>query len=178
MTENMWSYNPESHYNPGTNLVGFKVEAGDGHIGKVDEATAEVGSSYIVVDTGPWIFGKAVLLPAGTVVRVDMKEEKVHVNLTKEQIKNSPSTTRTSTAATPPTARRSASTTAARWASDRLVRRAVLTGTVRLGWCSSGGSMPEFTALCARRPPSLLPPREHHTAFSRRPAAAQSAARA
>ncbi|CAM5621313.1 PRC-barrel domain-containing protein [Streptomyces avidinii] len=90
MTENLWSYNPESHYNPGTNLVGFKVEASDGHIGKVDEATAEVGSSYLVVDTGPWIFGKEVLLPAGTVVRVDMKEEKVHVNLTKEQIKNSP----------------------------------------------------------------------------------------
>ncbi|MGW7317209.1 PRC-barrel domain-containing protein [Streptomyces sp. NPDC054865] len=90
MIENMWRYNPESHYNPGTNLVGFKVEASDGHIGKVDEATEDVDSSYIVVDTGPWIFGKEVLLPAGTVVRVDMKEEKVLVNLTKEQIKDSP----------------------------------------------------------------------------------------
>ncbi|MGW7312528.1 PRC-barrel domain-containing protein [Streptomyces sp. NPDC054865] len=90
MTERMWSYNPESHYTPGTRLVGFKVEASDGHIGKVDEATEEVGSSYIVVDTGPWIFGKEVLLPAGTVVRVDAKEEKIMVSLTKEQIKNSP----------------------------------------------------------------------------------------
>ncbi|MCY0937567.1 PRC-barrel domain-containing protein [Streptomyces sp. H34-S4] len=86
----MWNYNPESHYAPGAQLVGFKVEATDGHIGKVDEATEEVGSSYIVVDTGPWIFGKEVLLPAGTVVRVDMDEEKVLVNRTKEQIKNAP----------------------------------------------------------------------------------------
>lgn len=86
----MWSYNPESHYTSGTRLVGFKVEASDGHIGKVDEATEEVGASYIVVDTGPWIFGKEVLLPAGTVVHVDMKEEKIQVNLTKDQIKDSP----------------------------------------------------------------------------------------
>ncbi|MEU9182069.1 PRC-barrel domain-containing protein [Streptomyces sp. NPDC048550] len=86
----MWSYNPESHYTPGTSLVGFKVDASDGHIGKVDEATEEVGSSYIVVDTGPWIFGKHVLLPAGTVVRVDTKEETINVSLTKDQIKESP----------------------------------------------------------------------------------------
>lgn len=86
----MWSYDPESHYKPGISLVGFKVEASDGHIGKVDEATEEVGSAYIVVDTGPWIFGKHVMLPAGTVVRVDVKEEKINVNLTKDQIKDSP----------------------------------------------------------------------------------------
>ncbi|MFJ3841332.1 PRC-barrel domain-containing protein [Streptomyces sp. NPDC090054] len=86
----MWSYNPESHYTPGTRLIGFKVEASDGHIGKVDEHTEDVGSSYIVVDTGPWIFGKEVLLPAGTIVRVDAKEEKILVNLTKDQIKDSP----------------------------------------------------------------------------------------
>ncbi|MEJ8641640.1 PRC-barrel domain-containing protein [Streptomyces sp. MS1.HAVA.3] len=86
----MWSYNPESHYTPGTSLVGFKVEASDGSIGKVDEDTDEVGASYIVVDTGPWIFGKEVLIPAGTVVRVDVPEKTVNVNLTKEQIKDSP----------------------------------------------------------------------------------------
>ena len=44
------------------------MEAVDGGIGKIDEAskideaTYDVGSSYIVVDTGPWFFGKKVLL--------------------------------------------------------------------------------------------------------------------
>ena len=46
------------------NLVGFSVEALDGGIGKIDAATNEVSASYIVVDTGPWIFGKKVMLPA------------------------------------------------------------------------------------------------------------------
>ncbi|MCX5584012.1 PRC-barrel domain-containing protein [Streptomyces erythrochromogenes] len=90
MTDDMWSYNPASHYTPGTSLVGFKVEASDGSIGKVDEDTDEVGASYIVVDTGPWIFGKEVLIPAGTVVRVDIEEKTINVNLTKDQIKDSP----------------------------------------------------------------------------------------
>ncbi|MGW7312050.1 PRC-barrel domain-containing protein [Streptomyces sp. NPDC054865] len=90
MSANMWSYPPESSHTPGTRLIGFKVEASDGHIGKVDEHTEDVGASYLVVDTGPWIFGKHVLIPAGTVVRVDVKEEKIHVNLTKDQIKDSP----------------------------------------------------------------------------------------
>ena len=46
-------------------LTGFSVEALDGSIGKIDEASNEVGASYLVVDTGPWIFGKKVMLPAG-----------------------------------------------------------------------------------------------------------------
>ena len=73
-----------------TDLVGYDVEATDGHIGKIDEATYEVGSSYVVVDTGPWIFGKKVMLPAGIVQRVDEADEKVWVNRTKEQIKSAP----------------------------------------------------------------------------------------
>ena len=52
------------------NLTGFKVHAVDGDIGKIDEATREVGGGYVVVDTGPWIFGKKVLLPAGVAVRI------------------------------------------------------------------------------------------------------------
>ena len=74
----------------GLDLTGFSVEATDGGIGKVDEATYETSSSYIVVDTGPWIFGKKVLLPAGVVERVDLDTETVSVSLTKDQIKDSP----------------------------------------------------------------------------------------
>ena len=72
------------------NLEGFSIEAIDGSIGKIDEATNEVGSSYLVVDTGPWIFGKKVLLPAGVIDRVDTENETVYVNRTKDEIKDSP----------------------------------------------------------------------------------------
>jgi hypothetical protein len=71
-------------------LTGYKVEAIDGSIGKIDEASNDVGASYIVVDTGPWIFGKKVLLPAGVVDRVDTADEIVYVDRTKDEIKNAP----------------------------------------------------------------------------------------
>ena len=78
-----------------TQPVGYHVHATDGDIGKIDEASDDAGSSRLVVDTGPWIFGRKVVLPAGTVQRVDDDEEKVYVDLTKDQIKNSPEWDRT-----------------------------------------------------------------------------------
>jgi hypothetical protein len=71
-------------------LEGFTVEAKDGRIGKVDEATDETTGSAIVVDTGPWIFGRKVVVPAGAIERVDVQGETVHVGMTKDAIKDSP----------------------------------------------------------------------------------------
>jgi hypothetical protein len=88
MSADLWTHRDT---NVGTmNLTGFSVEAIDGSIGKIDEATNDVGSSYIVVDTGPWIFGKKVLLPAGVIDRVDTDDENVYVDRTKDQIKDAP----------------------------------------------------------------------------------------
>ena len=75
---------------PTVDLTGFKVEAVDGGIGKVDEATMETGGSFIVVDTGPWIFGKKVMLPAGVIRNIDLDTETVFVDRTKDEIKNAP----------------------------------------------------------------------------------------
>ena len=87
-TTDLWTYRNSSM--TGQDLTGFTVEALDGDIGKIDEATNEVGGSYIVVDTGPWIFGKKVLLPAGVLRDVDLDAQTVFVNRTKDQIKNAP----------------------------------------------------------------------------------------
>jgi hypothetical protein len=87
-TSELWAYRM-----PGWSeaaLTGFKVEAADGSIGKVDEASHEVGAGYVVVDTGPWIFGKKVLLPAGVIRDVDLDTETVFVDRTKDEIKNAP----------------------------------------------------------------------------------------
>jgi hypothetical protein len=84
----IWAYREQSLASP--DLSGYSVEALDGGIGKVDEASNDVGSSFIVVDTGPWIFGKKVMLPAGVISRVDADDETVFVNRTKDQIKNAP----------------------------------------------------------------------------------------
>ncbi len=102
MYNEIWSYRehvlpdePESGKHQTANgvngdLAGYKVEALDGHIGHIDKANQETSSSYVVVDTGPWIFGKKVMLPAGVISRVDTEHETVAVNRTKEEIKNSP----------------------------------------------------------------------------------------
>ena len=50
----------------------------------------EIAASYLVVETGPWIFGKRVLLPAGIVDQIDEADGIVYVNHTKEEIKNAP----------------------------------------------------------------------------------------
>src|SRR6185295_1730476 len=44
-------------------VTGFEVEAADGSIGKVDESINEAGGSYLIVDTGFWIFGKKSSFP-------------------------------------------------------------------------------------------------------------------
>ena len=71
-------------------LTGWKVEALDGEIGAVDEKTRDLGVNALIVDTGPWIFGKKVMVPAGAVSRIDEIDHRCFVNLTKDQIQHAP----------------------------------------------------------------------------------------
>ena len=84
----LWNYRSDIGDTKG--LEGLDVEATDGSIGSIDEATRETGASYVVVDTGAWIFGKKVLIPANAIQRVDLDNRRVELRLTKDQIKASP----------------------------------------------------------------------------------------
>ena len=84
-----WRYRDDAGVT-GADLVGYKVEASDGGIGKVDSCSTEVNASYLVVDTGPWIFGHKVMLPAGVINHVDHADRKVYVDRSKDQIKAAP----------------------------------------------------------------------------------------
>ena len=84
----MWSYR-EDLLDPG-DIGGYSIHAIDGDIGKVDKHNAETGQSYLLVSTGPWIFGKTVMLPAGVIERIDHENKIVYVNRTKDDIKNAP----------------------------------------------------------------------------------------
>lgn len=85
----MWTYVDQDSWT-GTDITGYTVEALDGEIGSVDEATYEAGGSYIVLKTGPWILGRKVMLPAGVITRVDVDNGRIHVSLTKDAIKDAP----------------------------------------------------------------------------------------
>jgi hypothetical protein len=86
-TPDIWTFREDI---VAADVVGYDVEALDGSIGEVDEATHAVGASFIAVKTGPWIFGKKVVLPAMLVDRVDHDAATVHVSRTKDEIKNAP----------------------------------------------------------------------------------------
>ena len=76
-----------------TDVVGYSVEASDGSLGKVDEASYEAGAGYLVVNTSSWTnlgFGKQALIPAAAIDRVDHNDQTVFLGLTKEQVKNAP----------------------------------------------------------------------------------------
>ncbi|WP_319020286.1 PRC-barrel domain containing protein [Streptomyces peucetius] len=86
----MWVYPADSGYAPARDLTGFTVEAPDGVLGRVDRQSDRQGMQHLVVDTGAWVFGRSVLVPAGFVRRINPSERTVTVVATKDQIKNAP----------------------------------------------------------------------------------------
>ena len=77
-----------------TALLGYRVVASDGEIGHVDDLLLDdkiATARYLVVDTSNWIGGKSVLLSTTTIDRIDSPARKVHVKLTREEVKGGPS---------------------------------------------------------------------------------------
>ena len=89
---NVWTYRSTLSSDPEqtNDFVGYEVVATDGSIGKIDKASTETSRTYLVVDTGFWIFGKKRMIPAGVVTRVDHDDRKLYVSMTKDQIKQAP----------------------------------------------------------------------------------------
>ncbi|WP_406207680.1 PRC-barrel domain containing protein [Kitasatospora sp. NBC_01560] len=87
--DKLWTHAATSGHDAARELIGYAVEATDGHVGKVDRHSTEVDAAHLVVDTG-WLLGRQVLLPAGTVTRIDHEERTVHVGRSKEEIRSAP----------------------------------------------------------------------------------------
>jgi hypothetical protein len=87
MAVDIWVYRAEVS---DVDLTGFRVAAVDGEVGKVDRATNDAGASCLIVDTGPWIIGKKVMLPAGMIESVDVEDGTIYVDRTREEIKQAP----------------------------------------------------------------------------------------
>lgn len=74
-------------------LIGFSIKALDGEIGKVydfyfDDDTWTI--RYLVVRTGGWLSGRLVLIPVSELGNPEWEREQFIVNLTCEQVRNSP----------------------------------------------------------------------------------------
>jgi hypothetical protein len=88
--ERIWSYAPDSGHVEGQDLTGFTVAAADGTIGHVDREADPHGLRHLVVDTGVWVFGRSVLVPAGVVTGIDTQARKVTLACTRADAKAAP----------------------------------------------------------------------------------------
>lgn len=85
----IWNYRHDLEIRD-TEIVGYDVEATDGHIGTIDAATLDTDASHLVVDTGFWIFGHKRVIPAAAVRQVNHADEKVFIDLSKDEVKGAP----------------------------------------------------------------------------------------
>ncbi|MFE2510462.1 PRC-barrel domain-containing protein [Streptomyces naganishii] len=88
--DSVWSYPPQVARPRELDLTGFAVVATDGTVGHVDREADPAGMRHLVVDTGVWVFGKSVLVPAGVIVGVDPGERRVTVACSRAEIKAAP----------------------------------------------------------------------------------------
>jgi hypothetical protein len=75
-------------------MRGFHIHATDGAIGHVDDFLVDEGTwhiRYLVVDTSNWIGGRWVLISPTVVSSIDSGGSKVHVSLSREEIRRSSS---------------------------------------------------------------------------------------
>ncbi|MFE0918996.1 PRC-barrel domain containing protein [Streptomyces nigra] len=89
-TDGIWLYRPGSGHREGLDLTGFRVEATDGIIGHVDRQADDTPQRHLIVDTGAWVFGRSLVIPAGTVTGVDERERTVTVACTRADAKEAP----------------------------------------------------------------------------------------
>lgn len=91
MPVDVWQYRESMRFSASSvDVSGFEVVGSDGTIGTVDKASNEVRVNYIIVDTGDWLSGRQVILPAGTVERIDATASKVIIALTRDDIRSAP----------------------------------------------------------------------------------------
>jgi FKBP-type peptidyl-prolyl cis-trans isomerase 2 len=71
-------------------LDGMTVEAVDDKVGSVKDVISDVDGAYLLVDTGLPLLGSTVLVPAGLVTAIDVDNESIRVDRTKDEIKGAP----------------------------------------------------------------------------------------
>ncbi|GGW38625.1 PRC-barrel domain containing protein [Streptomyces galilaeus] len=81
---------PTAGHTPDDDLTGYRVDARDGHVGKVSKYTRDLGRLYLVVHTGIWFLGRDVVLPADVVMGVDHDVRTVQVSRTKGEVRSAP----------------------------------------------------------------------------------------
>jgi len=81
------------HLRSASELRGYHIQGSDDAIGHVEDFVVDDASweiRYLVVDTSNWWFGKKVLVAPHWATRISGSESKVHVDMSRDAIKQSP----------------------------------------------------------------------------------------
>ena len=89
MAGDLWNFRGDVGHDR-ADLAGMTVEAVDGSVGNVKDVINDIDGAYLLVDTGPPIIGKTVLVPAGLVTAIDVDNASLKVDRTKDEIKGAP----------------------------------------------------------------------------------------
>ncbi|MGH9688891.1 MAG: PRC-barrel domain-containing protein [Candidatus Acidiferrales bacterium] len=83
----------ETHLRSSEEVTGYKVAVVDGEIGKVEDFLLDDANwkiRWAVINTDGWLMGKRVLISPRWIRQVDWANRTMDVNLSREQIKDSP----------------------------------------------------------------------------------------
>jgi len=83
----------DPHLRSAKEVMGYHIQARDGEVGHIEDFFVDEDDwciRYMLVDTRNWLPGRKVLVSPEWVEKVVWEEAKVHVDLTREQVKGSP----------------------------------------------------------------------------------------
>ena len=81
----------EPHVHATREAFGYRIEATDGEMGRVDDLVVEEKTweiQFLVIDTGSWLPGKKVIVDTHWIDEVDWREGKVSVSLPRNAIRS------------------------------------------------------------------------------------------
>jgi len=85
----LWSFR-EGTLSPKDSIKNFRVEASDGHAGKVSWASYAPGESYLVVSHMHHLHETHHVVPAGAVERIGSNERTVWLTLSRDEVEELP----------------------------------------------------------------------------------------
>ena len=83
----------DPHLHSLTEVIGYRIDARDGEIGKVDDFIVDDATwnvRYAVIDTRVWLPGKHVLVPLARLRGVHWEDRTLAVDLTRQKIRDCP----------------------------------------------------------------------------------------
>jgi len=83
----------DTHLRSMNEVVGYRISADDGEIGHVEDFVIDTRTwevSTILIKHGGWFHAEHVAISPSCVKHVEWAHQKMHVNLTKEQISSEP----------------------------------------------------------------------------------------